>query len=245
LPLCFASFKLLKKNVYNVSNQKSFRHDVEYEESSGLANENYLPLCFSSFELLKVNHEITEEARKFDCIHSDIVLHEQIVINEEDQQPSHTFNDHVVDYMGGYFSSDLQAVINYQLGNKYDGQSTSVLDMDCFPLEVSFQPTLSSDSEDCYFQQSQHIFQPFCGNQQVELHENKDAVEGVKHDCCFMYVMEDPFAVLLEAENNPNVFNFLRFEFIDKFLNDLSINRLWSKHVQRKKKVDKVLAWLH
>jgi hypothetical protein len=62
LPLCFASFKLLKKNVYNVSNQKSSRHDVEYEESSGLANENYLPLCFSSFELLKVNHEITEEA---------------------------------------------------------------------------------------------------------------------------------------------------------------------------------------
>ena len=62
LPLCFASFKLLKKNVYNVSYQKSYRHDVEYEENSGLANENYLPLCFSSFELLKVNHEITEEA---------------------------------------------------------------------------------------------------------------------------------------------------------------------------------------
>jgi hypothetical protein len=50
---------LLKKNVYNVSNQKSSRHDVEYEEISGLANENCLPLCFSSFELLKVNHEIT------------------------------------------------------------------------------------------------------------------------------------------------------------------------------------------
>jgi hypothetical protein len=245
LPLCFASFKLLKKNVYNVSNQKSSRHDVEYEESNGLANENYLPLCFSSFELLKVNHEITEEAVKSDCIHSDIVLHEKIVISEEDQQPSHTFNDPVVDYMEGYFSSDLQPVINYQLGNKYDGQSTSVLDMDCLPPGVSFQPALSSDSEDCYFQQSQQIFQPLCGNQQVELHENKDAVEGVKHDCCFMYVFEDPFAVLLEAINSPNVFNFLRFEFIDKFLNDLSVNRLWSKHVQRKKIVDKVLAWLH
>jgi hypothetical protein len=244
-PLCFSSFKLLKKNVYNVSNQKSSRHDVEYEESSGLANENYLPLCFSSFELLKVNHEITEEAGKSDCIHSDTVLHEQIVINEEDQQPSHTFNDRVVDYMEGYFSSDLQPVINYQLGNKDDGQSTSVLDMDCLPPEVSFQPTLSSDSEDCYFQQSQQIFQPLWGNQQVELHENKDAVEGVKHDCCFMHVLEDPFAVLLEAVNNPNVFNFLRFEFIDKFLNELSVNKLWSKHVQRKKTMDKVLAWLH
>jgi hypothetical protein len=61
LPLCFASFELLKKNVYNVSNQKSSRHDVEYGGSSGLANENCLPLCFSSFELLKVNHEITKE----------------------------------------------------------------------------------------------------------------------------------------------------------------------------------------
>jgi hypothetical protein len=132
------SFKLLKQNVYNVSNQKSSRHDVEYEESNGLANENYLPLCFSSFELLKVNHEIIEEAVKSDCIHSDIVLHEKIIISEEDQQPSHTFNDPVVDYMEGYFSSDLQPVINYHLGNKYDGQSTSVLDMDCLPLGFHF-----------------------------------------------------------------------------------------------------------
>jgi hypothetical protein len=114
LPLCFSSFKLLKKNVYNVSNQKSSRHDVEYSESNGLENENYLPLCFSSFELLKANHEITEEQGKSDCIHNGTVLHEKIVICEEDQQPSHTFNDHVVDYMEGYFSSDLQPVLSYQ-----------------------------------------------------------------------------------------------------------------------------------
>jgi hypothetical protein len=158
LPLCFSSFELLKKSIYNVSNQKSSRHNVEYEESSGLANENCLPLCFSSFELLKVNHKITKEAVKSDCIHSDILLHEKIVISEEDRQPSHTFNDPVVDYMECYFSSDLQPMINYQLGNKYNGQSISVLDMDCLPLGVSFQPTFSSDSEDCCFQQSQHIF---------------------------------------------------------------------------------------
>jgi hypothetical protein len=30
-PLCFSSFKLLKKNSYNVSDKKSSRHDVEYE----------------------------------------------------------------------------------------------------------------------------------------------------------------------------------------------------------------------
>ena len=153
--MCFSSFKLLKQNVYNVSDKKSSGHDVEFEENNGLANENYLPLCFSSFELLKVNHEITEEARKSDCIHSDIVLHEQIFISEEDQQPSHAFNDHVVDYMEGYFSLDLQHMLNYQLGNKDDGKSTVMLDMDCFPPRVSFQPTLSPDSKDCYFQQSQ------------------------------------------------------------------------------------------
>ena len=107
MPLCFSSFKLLKKNVCNVPNQKSSRHDVEYEEINGLANKNYLPLCFSSFELLKENHEITEEVGKSDYIHSDTVLHEKTVISEEDQQPSHAFNDRVVDYMEGYFSSDL------------------------------------------------------------------------------------------------------------------------------------------
>jgi hypothetical protein len=84
LPLCFSSFKLLKQNVYNVSNRKSSRHDVEYSESNGLENENYLPLCCSSFELLKANHEITEEQGKSDCIHNGAVFHEQIVICEED-----------------------------------------------------------------------------------------------------------------------------------------------------------------
>jgi hypothetical protein len=64
---------LLKQNFYNVSNQKSSRHDVEYSESNGLENEKYLPLCFSSFELLKANHEITEEQGKPDCIHNGIV----------------------------------------------------------------------------------------------------------------------------------------------------------------------------
>jgi hypothetical protein len=77
-----------------------------------------------------------------------MVLHVPTLVgvSEEDQQPSHTFNDHVVDYMEGYFSSYLQPMLNYQLGNKDDGQSTSVLDMDCFPPWVSFQPALSSDS---------------------------------------------------------------------------------------------------
>jgi hypothetical protein len=89
---------------------------LNIQKYSGLANENHLPLCFSSFELLKENHEITEEAGKSDC--NGTALHEQIVVSEEDQQPSHAFNDHVVDYMEGYFSSDLQPVLNYQLENE-------------------------------------------------------------------------------------------------------------------------------
>ena len=105
---------MLKQNVYNVSNQKSSRKDVKYEERIRLTNENYLPLCLSSFEWLKANHEITEEQGKYDCIHNDIVLHEKIVISEEDQQPSHTFNDHLADYMEGYFNSYLQPVLSYQ-----------------------------------------------------------------------------------------------------------------------------------
>jgi len=61
----------------------------------------------------------------------------------------------------------------------------------------------------------------------------------------FLHLLEDSFSFLLEAVKSLNVFYFLRFEFIDKVLNGLSVNWLWSKHVQRKKKVDKVLAWLH
>jgi hypothetical protein len=48
-----------------------------------------------------------------------------------------------------------------------------------------------------------------------------------------MHFLEDPFAVLLEVVNSPNVFDFLRFEFIGKFLNELSVNKVWSKNVQR------------
>jgi len=54
----------LKLNVYNVSDLKLSRHDVESEESSGLKNENYIPLYFSSFEWLKENHEQIEKVNR-------------------------------------------------------------------------------------------------------------------------------------------------------------------------------------
>jgi hypothetical protein len=94
-PLCFSSFKMMKKNVYNVSNQKSSRYDVEYPGYNGLTNENNLPFCFSSFELLKENHEVIEETGKYHC--NGTALHRKIVVGEEYQRPSHDLNDHMDD----------------------------------------------------------------------------------------------------------------------------------------------------
>jgi hypothetical protein len=70
-------------------------------------------------------------------------------------------------------------------------------------------------------------------------------VEGVKHDSCFVHLLEDPFAMLLVALNNPNVFDFFRFGFMDEFLNELSVKKIWNKQVQRKQTVDKMLSQLH
>jgi len=72
LPLCFSSFKLLKQNVNNVSDQKPSKHDVEYEESNRLENESYFPLCFSSFELSRTNHEKTEKDGKSVVVQSHL-----------------------------------------------------------------------------------------------------------------------------------------------------------------------------
>jgi hypothetical protein len=70
-------------------------------------------------------------------------------------------------------------------------------------------------------------------------------VEEVKHDCCFVHILEDPFAVLLEAMNIPNVFNFFRFGFMDEFVNELSVSKIWSKLVLSKQTMDKIIAWFH
>jgi len=78
---------------------------------------------------------------------------------------SHMFHDLVPCYMESFNNQNLQLMMGCKLRDKDDGQSMLVLDMDFFPPEVSFQPALSSNSEDCYFQQSQQSFQPLGGNQ--------------------------------------------------------------------------------
>jgi len=72
LPLCFSSFKVLKQNVNNVSDQKPYRYDVEFEERNRLANERYLPLCFSSFNLLRANHEKAKKVGKSVVVQSHL-----------------------------------------------------------------------------------------------------------------------------------------------------------------------------
>jgi hypothetical protein len=87
------------------------------------------------------------------------------------------------------------------------------------------------DSTNSCYQTSQQLYQ-FFRSQQVESPENKNAVERVKHDDCFTHILKDPFAILLEEINSPNVFNFLRI--MDEFLNELSVSRIWNKLVQGK-----------
>ena len=68
---------------------------------------------------------------------------------------------------------------------------------------------------------------------------------GVKRDDCFTRVLEDPFTILFEEMNNTNVFNFLRFGFMDVMLNELAVRWIWIKLVQSRWIVDKMIAWLH
>jgi hypothetical protein len=123
-------------------------------------------------------------------------------------------------------------------------ESMSVPDMNLFTPNDVLRPRLPYDPRNLYYQTSQQLCQ-FFRSQRVESPENKNEVEGVKHGDCFTHILEDPFEILLEEMNSPNVFNFLRFGLMDEFLNELSVSRIWRKLVQSKQTVDKMLAWLH
>jgi hypothetical protein len=198
LPLCFSSFKLLKQNVCNVSSQKSSRHDGKYEERSGLASKYYLPLCFSSFKLLKANREITEEAGKSDYIHGGIVLHEEIFINQEGQQHSHTFDNHVVDHMEGYFSSDLHPMLNYHQFEKeeevdqeivvkghFPSPETNIDIQQCFQQDKVFQSCLSSPENDVVVQflNSLDTDEEFETTSMEDSKQRKNTCEGSLFSC--------------------------------------------------------------
>jgi hypothetical protein len=103
---------------------------------------------------LKANHEVTKETGKSDC--NNTALHRKMVVDEEDQQPSHVLNDHVADYIGGYFSSDLQPVLNYQLENE-DEADQKILIKSHFPSS-ELNKDLQQD-----FQQDK-VFQSCCSS---------------------------------------------------------------------------------
>jgi hypothetical protein len=112
-----------------------------------------------------------------------------------------------------------------KIRNKENDKSMLVLDVDFFTLEF-FQSELSFDSKGCYLQQSQQIFQLRSGNQQGKSSEKRNAVEEIRHDCCFIHVLGHPFAASLETMSIPNNFETLRFKFIYNFSDGLPVNRI-------------------
>jgi hypothetical protein len=160
------------------------------------------------------------------------------VLTPEKETFFHMIHDPKTHYMEKVYNQNLPIIVDCN-------KSMSVSNMSLFTPDDVLQPWFPYDSRNSYYQTSQQICQFFNRSQQVESPENKNAVEGVKHDDCFVHILEDPFVILLEEMNSPNVFNFLRFGFMDEFLNELSVSRIWSKLVQSKQTVDKMLAWLH
>jgi hypothetical protein len=100
--------------------------------------------------LLKENHGIQRKQESLTAFNGT-VLHEKIVVSEEDQQPSHALNDHVVDYLKGYSNSELQPVLNHQL-EKEDEVDQEIVVKGHFP-----SPEADIDIQQ-YFQQDK-VFQ--------------------------------------------------------------------------------------
>jgi hypothetical protein len=138
-------------------------------------------------------------------------------------------------YMGKVYDQNLPTIVDYN-------ESMSAPNL--FTSDDVLQPWSLYDSGNPYYQTSQQLCQ-FFRSQRVESPKNKNTMGGVKHDDCFTHILEDPFAILLEEMNNTNVFNFLRFGFMDVMLNELAVRWIWSKLVQSRQTVDKMLAWLH
>jgi hypothetical protein len=156
------------------------------------------------------------------------------VLVRQEETIFHGFHDPVACYMEYSTNQNLRLRKDCKLRSEDNGSSTSALDMDCFTPMISFQPVSFSNLEGRFPQQSQLNFQSLDGNQQDQSPENQNAVEEMIRDCYFIHMLEDPFAALLETTNNPNISGSLKFKFICNLSNELLMNRLWSKHVQRK-----------
>jgi hypothetical protein len=145
----------------------------------------------------------------------------------------HMIRDLETHYMGKVYDQNLPTIVDY---------NGSMSAPNLFTSDDVLQPWSLYDSRNPYYQTSQRLCQ-FFRSQRVESPKNKNTMEGVKHDGCFTHILKDPFAILLEEINSPNVFDFLRI--MDEVLNELSVSKIWSKLVQGKQTMDKMLTRLH
>jgi hypothetical protein len=144
----------------------------------------------------------------FEISHMKTLNNEETLVEEscssilipEKESFFHMIHDLETHYMGKVYDQNLPITVDYK-------ESMYVPDMNLFTLDDVFQPWFLYDSGNPYYQTSQQLCQFFRG-QQVESPENKNTVEGVKHDDCFIHILEDPFEILLEEINSVNVFYF-------------------------------------
>jgi len=91
-------------------------------------------------------------------------IHEESFINQEGQQHSHTFDNHVANHMKGYFGSDVQLMLSYQTKKEeevaqeivvqghFPSPETNMNIPQCFQQDKVFQGCLSYPENDMVVQ---------------------------------------------------------------------------------------------
>jgi hypothetical protein len=113
------------------------------------------------------------------------------VFTPEKETFFHIIHDPNTHYMEKVYNQNLPIIVDCN-------KSMFVSSVSLFTPYDVLHPWFPYDSRNSYYHTSQQICQFFNRSQQVESPENKNAVEGVKHDDCFVNILEDPFAILLE-----------------------------------------------
>jgi hypothetical protein len=135
------------------------------------------------------------------------------ILISEKESFFHMIRDLETHYMRKVYDQNIPTTVDY---------NESMSAPNIFTSDDVLQPWLLYDSRNPYYHTSQQLCQ-FFRSQRVESPKNKNTMEGVKHDDCFTHILEHPFAILLEEMNNTNVFNFLRFVFMDELVNELAV----------------------
>jgi hypothetical protein len=97
------------------------------------------------------------------------------VLTPEEETFFHMIHDPKTYYMEKVYNQNLKIIVDCN-------EAMSVSNMSLFTPDDVLQPWFPYDSKNSYYQTSQQICQFFNRSQQVESPENKNVVEGVKHD---------------------------------------------------------------